>query len=67
MDELNEQVWGVRFNEQNFCKFDLEASEWVKACEDNSAWYSEGWSFGMRDKKSWLVCTCGPQCACWII
>ncbi len=28
--------------QKNYSKFDLEAPDWVKACENNSAWYSEG-------------------------
>ena len=42
MNELNEQIWGVRINEKHYCKFDLEAPDWVKDCENNSAWYSDG-------------------------
>lgn len=41
MIEFNEQHWGVFMNEKHYCKFDLEAPDWVKEGPGLS-WYSEG-------------------------
>ena len=30
MIEFKEQDWGVRLNEKNYCKFDLDAPDWAK-------------------------------------
>ena len=41
MIEFKEQDWGVRLNEKNYCKFDLDAPDWAKDLPTLS-WYFEG-------------------------
>lgn len=41
MVELQESTWGIRLNEKHYCKFDIDAPEWVKD-DPGLSWYSEG-------------------------
>ncbi len=51
MAEFQEQEWGIKLNERNYCKFDIKAPDWAKN-DLSHPWYSEGVVIWDKTKKT---------------